>query len=269
MRAADAVATRPRPLAAVATALRQRRGLGATDHRPWPLPDRPWFMGQTWRHLLFAHWQVEPDVLDRTIPPQLRLELHEGRAWIGVTPFRVEGLRLRWTLPPPLLSRFLEVNVRTYVEYGGKPGIYFLSLDAASRLAVAVARRTYGLPYFRARMSLGESDLGFGMRSTRGSGNGSPAELECRYAPEGERFAAQPGSLEHWLTERYCLYTVAQGGTVQRAEIHHPQWPLQPATAEISLNTMASGYGLELEGAPLLHYSERQDVVLWPIEPAF
>jgi uncharacterized protein len=169
-------------------------------------------MGQTWRHLLFAHWQVEPDVLARTIPPQLRLELHEGRAWIGVTPFRVEGLRLRWTLPPPLLSRFLEVNVRTYVEYGGKPGIYFLSLDAASRLAVAVARRTYRLPYFRARMSLGESDLGFGMRSTRASGDGPPAELECRYAPEGERFAAQPGSLEHWLTERYCLYTVAEGG---------------------------------------------------------
>jgi len=166
-----------------------------------------------------------------------------------------------------LLSEFLEVNVRTYVDYGGKPGIYFLSLDAASRLAVAVARRTYRLPYFRARMALEEGEPGFEMRSTRISRDGPPAQLRCRYAPAGERLAAEPGSLEYWLAERYCLYTLAEGGTVQRAEIHHPPWPLQPAHAEFALNTMASGYALDLRGEPLLHYSERQDVVLWAIEP--
>jgi uncharacterized protein YqjF (DUF2071 family) len=258
---------RPRPLAAFCTALRQRDGLEEIDHRPWPLPDRPWFMGQTWRHLLFAHWPVDADVLARVIPPELPLDLHEGRAWIGVTPFRVEGFRLRGTLPPPFVSRFLELNVRTYVEYGGKPGIYFLSLDAASRLAVAGARRTYRLPYFLARMSLERDDGGFRMRSTRVSADGPPAELSCRYSAVGKSSSGRPGSLEHWLTERYCLYTLAEGGTVQRAEIHHPPWPLQAATAEIELNTMASGYRLALPGEPLLHYSDRQDVVIWTIEP--
>jgi uncharacterized protein YqjF (DUF2071 family) len=184
-----------------------------------------------------------------------------------VTPFRVEGFRLRGTLPPPFVSRFLELNVRTYVEYGGKPGIYFLSLDAASRLAVAGARRTYRLPYFLARMSLERDDGGFRMRSTRVSADGPPAELSCRYSAVGKSSSGRPGSLEHWLTERYCLYTLAEGGTVQRAEIHHPPWPLQAATAEIELNTMASGYRLALPGEPLLHYSDRQDVVIWTIEP--
>jgi uncharacterized protein len=258
---------RPRPLAALSTTLRQRGGLQEIEHRPWPLPDRPWFLGQTWRHLMFAHWAVDADALTRVIPSQLRLDLFDGRAWVGVTPFRLEGFRLRGTLPPPFVSRFLEVNVRTYVETGGKPGIYFLSLDAASRLAVAGARRTYRLPYFLARMSLERDEARFRIRSARVFADGAPAELVCEYSPAGERFTARPGSLEHWLTERYCLYTLAEG-TVQRADIHHPPWPLQAATAEIELNTMASGYGLALPGKPLLHYSDRQDVVLWTIEPA-
>lgn len=225
-------------------------------------------MAQTWRHLLFAHWRVDPDALARVMPPQIPLDLRDGSAWIAVTPFRVEGFRLRGIPPLPFVSRFLEVNVRTYVTVAGTPGIYFFSLDASSSLAVAGARRTYRLPYFRSRMSLTESGGEFHMRSSRVSSEGPSAELDCSYAPSGELLPQREGSLERWLAERYCLYTLDDRGAVQRGEIHHPPWPLQPARAEIELNTMAAGIGLPLEEEPLLHYSGRQDVVLWTIEPA-
>jgi uncharacterized protein YqjF (DUF2071 family) len=224
-------------------------------------------MAQTWRRLLFAHWQVDPEQLRRVVPPQLPLDLHAGRAFVGITPFRVEGLRLRWTLPPPYASRFPELNVRTYVTLEDKPGIHFLSLDASRRIAVTTARRTYRLPYFHARMSLVPDDDGARMRHSRLSSDGPPAELDCVYAASGERFTAAPGSIEHWLTERYCLYTLDESGTPQRGEIHHPPWPLQPARASFATNTMVAGHRLTLAGDPLLHYSDRQDVLLWAIQP--
>ena len=256
-----------RPLAAVERARRQRGVLSEVAHRPWPLPSRPWLMGQSWRGLAFAHWNVDPAALERVVPPQIPLDLRDGRAWIGITPFRVEGLRLRNTLPPPVVSRFEEANVRTYVNVDGKPGIYFLSLDAASRAAVAAARRSYRLPYFHSRMRMDEDASRVRFEAKRISPDGPPARLRIGYEPAGEQFAARPGTLEHWLTERYCLYTLAEDGTVQRGEIHHPPWPLQPARATIFENTMTEGVGIELEGVPVLHFSALQDVVLWAIEP--
>jgi uncharacterized protein YqjF (DUF2071 family) len=257
----------PRPLAAIQAARRQRAVLSETAHRPWPLPSRRWFMGQSWRNLLFAHWSVDAAALERVVPPQIPLDLRDGRAWVGITPFRVEGLRLRNTPPPPLVSRFEEANVRTYVSVGGRPGIYFLSLDSASAAAVAAARRTYRLPYFRSDMRMGTEGDGLKFEAHRVSPDGPPARLRLAYGPTGERFTAQPGTLEHWLTERYCLYTLAEGGTVQRGEIHHPPWPLQPASATIFENTMTDGLGIDLPGDPVLHFSAMQDVVLWAIEP--
>jgi uncharacterized protein YqjF (DUF2071 family) len=255
-------------MSGICTGLRQGRVLAERAHRPWQVPQRRWFMAQTWRHLLFAHWRVAPDALARLIPTQIPLDLRDGAAWIAVTPFRVEGFRLRGTPPLPFVSRFPEVNVRTYVTVEEKPGIYFFSLDAGSSLAVAAARRTYRLPYFRSRMSLIESEGEFHMRSTRVTPEGPSAELDCSYAPIGGELPRREGSLARWLAERYCLYTLDDRGAVQRGEIHHPPWPLQPARAEIELNTMAAGIGLSLEEEPLLHYSGRQDVVLWTIEPA-
>jgi uncharacterized protein len=158
--------------------------------------------------------------------------------------------------------------VRTYIDYDGKPGIYFLSLDAQSRFAVAGARRTYRLPYFHARQSFSEKGDRMRFRSARVSTDGPAAELDCAFAPSSEHFRAQPGTLAHWLTERYCLYTLAEDATIQRADIHHPPWSLQPATGNFAVNTMASGYRLDLSGEPLLHYSKLQDVVLWRIGPA-
>jgi uncharacterized protein YqjF (DUF2071 family) len=245
--------------------LRQAAVLGETGHRPWPLPREPWLMGQVWTDLLFAHWPVPAVSLAPVVPPELPLDTYEGKAWIGVTPFRVRGLRLRGTAPVPVLSSFAEINVRTYVTLEGRPGIFFLSLDASSRPAVFAARRSYRLPYFRAAIEMETGGKGVRFVSRRVSQDGPAAEFAAEYGPRGGRLPVVAGSLERWLTERYCLYTLDERQRVYRADIHHPPWPLRRAWAELSANTMALPFELDLDGEPLLHFSPRQDVALWPI----
>ena len=224
-------------------------------------------MGQTWANLLFAHWRVAPAVLERVMPRELPLDTLDGSAWLGVTPFAVRNLRLRFTWPVPFFSTFPEINVRTYVTVGGRPGIYFFSLDAGSALAVLAARRLYRLPYFRARMAIEHENGGVAHLSERVSADGPDAAFRGHYGPCGPIEQAVPGSLEYWLTERYCLYTLDGSGRILRGEIHHPPWPLQTATAAIEENTMAGGLNVVLDGPPLLHYAHRQDVVFWSLEP--
>ena len=238
---------------------RQASTLGDREHRPWPLPDRGWLQAQTWERLCFLHWRVPEDGLRALVPNALELDTHDGSAWLGITPFRISGLRLRGMLPVPRLSSFLELNVRTYVTYGGKPGIWFFSLDAESRFFAEAARRTYRLPYHHARMSWRTRDEWVDYESER-----TGARFEGSYRLAGAVAPPERGTLEHFLTERYCLYTEYEG-ELHRAEIHHPPWPLQPAEAEVAENTMAP---VALEGDPLAHYSERQDVVIWPLERA-
>lgn len=238
-------------------AIRQNRSLEHLEHRPWPLPTRGWIMGQTWEDLLFAHWRVPAEAIRKHVPAGLEVEEHDGSAWIGVTPFRLTGLRARGMLPIPYVSSFLELNVRTYVRADDKPGIWFFSLDTSSRVAVEAARRTYKLPYFHARMSAAKRGEWTDYECSRIDEAGRV--FSGSYRPNGAVFNAEPGSLEWFLTERYCLYT----STGERADIHHELWGLQPAEAEIGLASIAP---LELPGGPLLHYSRRQDVVIWPLE---
>jgi len=219
-------------------------------------------MGQTWHQLLFAHWPVEPSKIDRLLPRPLAAQRRDGTAWLGITPFVVAGLRLRGTPPLPWLSWFPELNVRTYVEVDGKPGIYFFSLDAARRAAVTAARRSHRLPYFQARMSVGQSGQEVRYASERIDRSGPPARFRARYRPAGARTDDPIG---RWLTERYCLYVVDDRGRVLRGEIHHSPWPLQPAQAELGLNAMAEPLGIALDGEPLLHYSARQDTLIWAL----
>jgi uncharacterized protein YqjF (DUF2071 family) len=247
----------------------QRAALSDVSHRPWPLPDGGWLMGQTWVNLLFAHWRVPEEALREVVPPQLPIDTYDGSAWIGVTPFYVRGLRLRRTLPAPVFSTFPELNVRTYVSVDGKPGIYFLSLDADSWAAVTAARRAYRLPYFRSRIEVRQDKEGtIGFDLLRTSEDGPPAYFQARYGGRGEQLPVREGSLERWLAERYCLYTLDDAGQVQRGNIHHPPWPLYEGWAEIETNTMAMPFGIDLNEEPLLHFSPRQDVVIWPLQPA-
>jgi uncharacterized protein YqjF (DUF2071 family) len=242
--------------------LAQSAALRDTGHRPWPLPDAPWIMGQTWEDLLFAHWPVPQAALRPAVPAALSLDLHDGQAWIAVTPFEVTGLRARGTPPVPGLARFAEVNVRTYVVHDGKPGIYFLSLDAASRAAVAAARRGYRLPYFHAAMRIDRGDGAIRFASRRL--NGPAADLRLRFEPG----PPTEDELGRWLAERYCLYTLDERQRVLRADIHHRPWSLRDARVTLEHNTMAAPVGIELEGPPpVVHYARRQDVVFWPLAP--
>lgn len=218
-------------------------------------------MGQTWEDLLFAHWRVPLEALRAHVPAELEVELHDGSAWLGITPFRVTGLRLRGTLPLPGVSSFLETNVRTYVRAADeKPGVWFFSLDASSRLAVEAARRLYRLPYFHARMAATRRGEWIDYECARMQEHGRV--FSGRYRPDGAVFNAEPGSLEWFLTERYCLYTTDRA-RLMRAEIHHAPWPLQPADAAIDLATLSP---IEVDGPPLVHFARRQDVVIWPLE---
>jgi uncharacterized protein YqjF (DUF2071 family) len=224
-------------------------------------------MGQSWSNLLFAHWPVARERLEEVVPPQLPLDEFDRTAWIGITPFRVESLRLRGMPPLPWLSFFPELNVRTYVTVDGKPGIYFFSLDAGRRSAVISARRVYRLPYFHAEMARHAEGEHVRVRSRRISDDGPEAAFRSTYRAAGPATPARPGSLEYFLTERYCLYTLDERQRVLRGEIHHRPWPLQNAEAEVQENSMARPFGVALEGSPLLHFSAHQDVVLWRNEP--
>lgn len=204
------------------------------------------------------HWRVDAEALRDLVPQQLPLDLYEGEAWLGVTPFRVSSFRLRGLPPAPVLSTFPETNVRTYVTYEGRPGIWFFSLDADSPWAVEAARRTYHLPYRHAKIHDERRGDTVDYRSGR-----SGARLDVTYRGTGTPAPAKRGTLDYFLTERYCLYTQHRS-RLERAEIHHRPWPLQGAVAEIRENTMPP---VAIEGDPLLHYSERQDVVIWPLEP--
>ncbi len=245
-----------------ARGLRPREVLAAADHRPWPLPPGPWILFQRWHDLLFAHWPLAPERLAPLLPAGLALDTFEGRAWLGVVPFRMSDVRLRGLPRVPGAAAFPELNVRTYVRAEGVGGVWFFSLDASSALAVRGARAWFALPYFRACMRCetdGEAVRYASRRTHRGA---APAALEGTYAPAGRPERAAPGSLAHWLTERYCLFA-RRGRALVRADIHHPPWPLQPATARLATNTMAEPLGLALAGEPLLHFARRLDVCVW------
>ena len=243
------------------------------DHRPYPLPARRWVWRQSWRDLLFAHWPVPAALLRAFVPPSVVIQEYGGSSWVGLVPFRMAGVMLRPLPDLPGISAFPELNLRLYVEVGGRAGVWFISLDAANALAVWAARRFFHLPYFRADMHVGRGDDGgrgpsdlIHYRSVR-RGDGPRVAFVGSYRPSSKVFEAKPGTIEHFLTERYCLYTQDPRGAVVRADIHHTPWPLQTATAEIVENTIGSGQGLTVEGAPaLLHFSRRLDVVVWPIQ---
>jgi len=234
------------------------------DHRPWPVPDRKWTWRQSWCDLLFAHWPIPAATLQPLVPAPLEVQKFDGTSWIGIVPFRMQGVMRRPLPDLPYFSAFPELNLRLYVECDGRPGVWFLSLDAANAVAVWVARRFFHLPYFHSRIELGGLPTeahykSFRLAAPRG------IEFEATYRPTGEPYEARPGTLEHWLTERYCLYARSPRGRLYRADVHHPPWSLQHAEAAITRHDLLQPHRLELSGPPaLVHFSKRIDVVVWP-----
>ncbi|HZU31601.1 MAG TPA: DUF2071 domain-containing protein [Candidatus Angelobacter sp.] len=241
--------------------------LRETAHRPIPLPNPSWIMKQNWHDLLFAHWAMPVEQIRALVPNELELDLHDRKAYVAVAPFWMSGIRMRMMPPIPFFSKFCELNVRTYVRYKGIPGVYFFSLDAASLPAVVGARAVYKLAYFHAAMLIRSADGWFEYTSSRLQ-MPRPADFAARYWPVGETTVREKTSLEYFLTERYCLYTVDHGA-VLRAYIHHKPWQLQDADAEFGLNSIAKAAGIELpESRPLLHFSKFQEVLIWKPEKA-
>ncbi len=227
-------------------------------------------MAQGWCDLLFAHWRVPVEALRQRIPERLQIDTFGGEAWIGVVPFRMRGIRPRFLPAVPWLSAFAELNLRTYVRLDDRPGVFFFSLDAANPVAVALARRFFLLPYFRARMQCVDEgdDLAYASRRTH------PGETAVafagRYGPTGGVFHAERGTLEHFLTERYCLYASGasvgrSGDSLLRAEVHHAPWPLQPARAALEVAPLLATVGVEsaAAAAPHLLFARHIDVRVW------
>lgn len=228
------------------------------------MPTRPWAWRQTWCDLLFAHWPIPADAVRPLVPDALEVQEFDGTSWIGVVPFHMTGVMRRPFPDLPWISAFPELNLRLYVEFDGVPGVWFLSLDAANPLAVWAARRWFHLPYFHAQMAITGLPAKVSYRSFRPSRTRG-IEFISDYEPRSEPYRAAAGTLEHWLTERYCLYAQTPRAEILRAEIHHAPWPLQHATATIERNDLFRPHGLSVSGAPaLLHFSRRLDVVVWP-----
>ena len=224
-------------------------------------------MRQSWRDLLFAHWPVPAARLRPLVPPALEIQEVDGTSWVGLVPFRMADVMARGLPAIPGLSDFPEMNLRLYVQAEGKPGVWFVSLDATSPLAVWGARRFVHLPYFHAAMTARADGDGIRYESVRRTPPSPRVAFRGSFAPTAPVSPAVPGTLAHFLTERYCLYAATPAGGLRRVQIQHGPWPLQPARADFAENTVGEAQGIPLPGAPpLLHFSRRIDVVTWAPE---
>lgn len=225
-----------------------------------------------WHDLLFMHWRVDPDLLRQMIPQPLEIDTFDGSAWIGIVPFRMTDVAPRFVPGIPLISSFPELNVRTYVSINGKPGVWFFCLEATNPIAVRLARKLFHLPYMDARINLKNSSQRntgkwISYQSTRTHRGELPATLDVDYRPIGDAFLADPGSIEEFLTSRYCLYSANSKNEIFRGEINHRPWEIREAQAVLKENTMTDWLGIELPSEPpLLHFSKFTKVVAWSLQ---
>jgi uncharacterized protein YqjF (DUF2071 family) len=251
--------------------------LYSVEHRPWLPPNGHWLLSQSWNDLLLAHFAMEPAVLRKLVPEELTLELYDGVAWLTISPFCASHVRPSGIPPMPALSYFSQINVRTYVTMGGKPGIYYFSVDAASLSAVWFARMFFRMQYWHSSIQVSGAtiqarkgpDPTIHFRAKRLHGpetRRGAAKLDVAYAPEGEVERARKGSLDAFLTERYCVYSW-HGRKYYRTEVHHQPLGLQRVRAEFMENSIAEPLGIELAGGPeLCHFSRSLKMLVWAPE---
>ncbi|MBD5778912.1 DUF2071 domain-containing protein [Pelagicoccus sp. NFK12] len=236
--------------------MRIHPALSQTRHRPWPLPERPWLLQQVWRDLLFLHWEMDVKDLRPLIPASLDIDTFDGKAWIAVVPFSMQGVAPRACPKPKSVSDFPEINIRTYVVKDGMPGVWFFSLDIPNRLPVWIARRFFHLPYFLADMTVQHRNNHTYYRSDR-----RDRSFEASFHGL-QTHQAVSGSFETWASERYCFYAQSDKGKLYRAEVQHPQWPLMTAQCEIHKNSMLDAFPVGEQHSSIL-YSKSLPVVAW------
>lgn len=236
-------------------------------HRPWPFPSKKWIMRQTWSNLLFVHWPISSETLRPYIPPSLQIDTFDRHAWLGIVSFVMEGIYPRGMSSISPSPKFSEVNVRTYVQCNGKPGVYFMSLDVNDWLSYTIAKRWLRLPYHPAEISIQQEGQTFDCQSIRKGKTNPPITFKGKYAPLSEVYFPKEGTLDHWLTERYCFFSTNNRGNIYCGEIHHCPWPLQHAESEICMNTLFSPFNVDLtKTKPISHFSKGVDSLIWNIK---
>lgn len=243
-----------------------------TSHKPRLLPPGRWLMRQRWNDLLFAHWPVPAAAIAPLVPEGLQVETFQGSAWLGAMPFWMDRIKIRGLPVFPGAGNFPDLSLRTYVreERTETRGVFCLSLDSSSLMAVGLGRTFFHLPYFWAEMHMEQrTEREFAFYSRRRFA-GRPVLFKARYRGLGpsQRLAEnRPGTLEHFLVERTCLFSRNRFGEPVRANLHQAAWSLEEAEAEIELNDLAAALGIRLpEQPPVLHYSRRLAVYVWPAE---
>lgn len=216
-------------------------------------------MRQRWENLLFLHWSLDPEFLSSFLPPGLELDLFEGKAWLGVVPFDMKGVTVRGLPAPSAFCDFPEINLRTYVSHGDKPGVWFFNLDVNHASAVWAARTFFHLPYYKAEMTCKVSADTVEYQHRR-----EALRFHARYRGH-ERVEVPDGSFEAWATSRYALYCQSRSGHLYRGEIYHDPWPLQRAEVELFENTFLDGFPVE-EAHPVALFSESLDVRIFPLQ---
>lgn len=234
-----------------------------------------WTMKQAWEHLLFAHWPISPEAVRPFVPHQLEIDTFDGKAWLGAISFFMTGVKLKY-LPLSYPFHFPEINIRTYVKMDGVPAVFFITLDAADPLVVAIAKRWYRLPYFRANMSFRKEGCvrkkgsRFRIESRRKSSHSAPETFHGEYWPSSRSFVPKRGTLAHWLMERYVFFCQPMGsdGTyVYGGEVHHEPWRLQPAEVDIAINSLIEPYRVRHpEKPPISHYSRGVEALIGPVK---
>lgn len=233
-------------------------------HRPYPLPSKKWIMKQVWNDVLFLHWRVPSEALHPYIPPPLQIDTFEGDAWIGIIAFKMEGIYFRGLSAISVVPTFFEINVRTYVRYNGKPGVYFLSLDVNDWASLNIAKRWYRLPYHRAKLSIENAQQTIHYKSSRLQGKAAFTGI-CKTTPDV--YLPEEGTLDHWLTERYCLYAADQRRNIFCGDIHHRPWPLQKSEINIRNNTLFTPFRLDLPmSRPIVYFSKGLEALMWNCE---
>jgi uncharacterized protein len=243
-----------------------------SSHRPRPLPAGRWAITQRWNDLLLAHWALNPSRIAALLPEWLGVDTFQGKGWLGAVPFWLDRLRIRGVPSIPGARSFPDLNLRTYVrdKFTNTPGIYSFSLDASSLIAVGVARVFFHLPYYWADMRIEQrSDREFAFYSRRLLAH-REVIFKARYRGIGPTYRTveiRPGSFEHFITDRSCIFSNNRAGEPIRSSLHYVPWPLEEAEAEIERNDLPASIGLELpDSEPVLHYTRRMAVYIWPAE---
>jgi uncharacterized protein YqjF (DUF2071 family) len=233
-------------------------------HRPSSDTDRPWIMEQRWDNLLFCHWRVSPEALRPRIPDDLEVETFDGSAWLSLVPMRMGKIHFRLLPGIPGLDNFPEMNLRTYVTRDGVPGVWFFSLDTPSPINVWIAQQGFHLPYFEAEQGMDDQAFPIRFESRRTEPALPRAEVRVRYRPLGEGFTPAEGTLEHFLNERYAMYSLSPDGALLRGDIDHAPWVIQAAEAEVEVNTMPQAHGIPvLDAPPLFGFARSIEVLCW------